>query len=369
VFLSYASEDREAARLLRDALSAGGLDVWYDESELGGGEAWDQKIRRQIRECDYFMPLVSAQTEARHEGYFRREWRLAVERTLDMADDHPFLLPIVIDDTDQAVARVPEKFLAVQWLKVPGGRPSRALESLCRRIAGNAEGSERTPNSAPGKKSAKAAAPQQPNPPFPREEPGQKTRFWVEVMGWAVRSVWIQFQRLPRWVRLGSYAWLAVTIFSNTHSRSHKESSEVTPEKLEKLKAIAQNTQGASGTNDGAKLGAAIAKEFASASDELAGKGNPLLAISHHGQVQLAKEPLPSHALSAAVQRAKANHCTYVLHGSVEPIDGVDVLTVKILTVADGSVEWSKAYPAAGADPTKIAADIDANIPQGDAEE
>jgi hypothetical protein len=116
VFLSYASQDRQAARLLRDTLSDYGLDVWYDESDLGGGEAWDQKIRRQIRECDYFMPLVSAQTEARHEGYFRREWRLAVERTLDMADDHPFLLPIVIDDTDQSVARVPEKFLTVQWL-------------------------------------------------------------------------------------------------------------------------------------------------------------------------------------------------------------------------------------------------------------
>jgi hypothetical protein len=39
------------------------------------------------------MPLVSAQTERRREGYFRREWRLAVERTLDMADDHPFLCP------------------------------------------------------------------------------------------------------------------------------------------------------------------------------------------------------------------------------------------------------------------------------------
>src|ERR1700675_664694 len=135
VFLSYASQDREAARLLRDALPGFGLEVWYDESELGGGEAWDQKIRRQIRECDYFMPLVSAQTEARHEGYFRREWRLAVERTLDMADDHPFLLPIAIDDTDQSLARVPEKFLAVQWLKVPGGQPTRALEAMCRKVA------------------------------------------------------------------------------------------------------------------------------------------------------------------------------------------------------------------------------------------
>src|SRR5580704_4905665 len=82
VFLSYASSDREAARVLRDALPTFGLEVWYDESDLGGGDAWDQKIRKQIRECDYFMPIISAQTEARHEGYFRREWRLAVESSL-----------------------------------------------------------------------------------------------------------------------------------------------------------------------------------------------------------------------------------------------------------------------------------------------
>src|SRR6202167_502898 len=135
VFLSYASEDRQAARLIGAVLPGYGLEVWYDESELGGGDAWDQKIRRQIRECDYFMALVSAHTEARHEGYFRREWRLAVERTLDMADDHLFLLPVVTDDTDQAHARGPEEFLGVQWLKVPGGQPTRALESLCRRVA------------------------------------------------------------------------------------------------------------------------------------------------------------------------------------------------------------------------------------------
>src|ERR1700735_361025 len=131
VFLSYASSDREAARVLRDALPNFGLEVWYDESELGGGDVWDQKIRKQIRECDYFMPIISAQTEARHEGYFRREWRLAVERTLDMADDHAFLLPVVIDDTSQSGARVPEKFLSIQWVRVPGGQPNAALQSLC----------------------------------------------------------------------------------------------------------------------------------------------------------------------------------------------------------------------------------------------
>ena len=69
VFISYASEDRAAARTLRETLSAAGLDVWYDEEELTGGDAWDQKIRRQIRDCDYFMPIVSATTESRKEGY------------------------------------------------------------------------------------------------------------------------------------------------------------------------------------------------------------------------------------------------------------------------------------------------------------
>src|SRR4030095_11334507 len=101
VFISYASEDRAAARALCDTLAGAGLEVWYDENELGGGDAWDQKIRRQIRECDYFIPLVSATTERRKEGYFRREWRLAAERTLDMADDVLFLLPVAIDETSE----------------------------------------------------------------------------------------------------------------------------------------------------------------------------------------------------------------------------------------------------------------------------
>src|SRR3954467_12336473 len=134
VFISYSSDDRVAARLLRDALQATGLEVWYDENELGGGDAWDQKIRRQIRECDYFMPLISASTERRKEGYFRREWRLACERTLDMADDVLFLLPVVIDETSEIGARVPDRFLTGQWLRAPGGQWTPALDALSQRL-------------------------------------------------------------------------------------------------------------------------------------------------------------------------------------------------------------------------------------------
>jgi hypothetical protein len=42
------------------------------------------------------------------EGYFRREWKLAIARTLDMADEKPFLVPVVIDETSDQSATVPE---------------------------------------------------------------------------------------------------------------------------------------------------------------------------------------------------------------------------------------------------------------------
>ena len=121
IFLSYASQDAEPARRICDALRAVGLEVWFDQSALRGGDAWDASIRRQIKECALFVPVISANTQAREEGYFRREWNLAVNRTLDMADDRTFLLPVVIDATLDANARVPERFREVQWTHLPGG--------------------------------------------------------------------------------------------------------------------------------------------------------------------------------------------------------------------------------------------------------
>src|SRR6516164_10970783 len=99
VFLSYASQDAEAAARICTALRAGGIEVWFDQSELRGGDAWDRQIRERIHDCRLFMALISANTEARDEGYFRREWKLAADRTHDMAETRAFLLPVAIDAT------------------------------------------------------------------------------------------------------------------------------------------------------------------------------------------------------------------------------------------------------------------------------
>ncbi len=139
VFLSYASQDAEAAKRICEALRAAGVEVWFDQSELVGGDSWDAKIRGQIGSCALFVPVISAATQARGEGYFRLEWKLAVDRSHLMAHDQPFLLPVVIDATSDAAARVPTEFRAVQWTRLPGGETPQVF---CARVQKLLSGSE-----------------------------------------------------------------------------------------------------------------------------------------------------------------------------------------------------------------------------------
>ena len=134
VFLSYSSEDAAAAEKLANALRAIGIEVWFDKSELRGGDAWDRRIREQIHDCRLFIAIISAHSDARDEGYFRREWRLAVDRTHDMAERKTFLVPVVIDDTGERAASVPDKFREVQWTRLPAGAASAAFIERIRNL-------------------------------------------------------------------------------------------------------------------------------------------------------------------------------------------------------------------------------------------
>ena len=124
IFLSYASQDAASVKLIRDVLDQAGLEVWFDQRGLEGGDDFDKEIRRNIRTCSLFLPIISANTQARHEGYFRLEWALAAERAKLIADSIPFILPATIDPISETVALVPERFLQVQWSRLPGGQAS-----------------------------------------------------------------------------------------------------------------------------------------------------------------------------------------------------------------------------------------------------
>jgi TolB-like protein/cytochrome c-type biogenesis protein CcmH/NrfG len=136
VFLSYAREDSGAARRIAEALRAAGLEVWFDENELRGGDAWDAKIRQQIDACALFIPLISAHTQERSKGYFRLEWKLAVDQTHLLAAGVPFIAPVAIDDTKEAGALVPPEFMKVQWTRLPGALPTPEFVAQVKRLLG-----------------------------------------------------------------------------------------------------------------------------------------------------------------------------------------------------------------------------------------
>ena len=105
---------------------------------LESGDDYDRKIRGNIARCSFFIPVVSATTQRRHEGYFRREWSYAVDRTRNMADGAVFILPVCIDDTDARPTRmVPEKFKArALQPRCPGGEPP---PEFVQRLAGSVQ--------------------------------------------------------------------------------------------------------------------------------------------------------------------------------------------------------------------------------------
>ena len=151
VFLSYARDDAAAARRIAEALRASGLEVWFDENELRGGDTWDAKIRQQIDACALFIPLISAHTQERSKGYFRLEWKLAVDQTHLLAAGVPFIAPVVIDDTREGQAVVPPEFLKVQWTRLPGALPTpQFVEQVQRLLSKETVGGALRPDGSDG---------------------------------------------------------------------------------------------------------------------------------------------------------------------------------------------------------------------------
>ena len=134
VFLSYTSQDTDSASRICEALRRAGIEVWFDQSELRGGDVWDQKIRREIHDCALFIPVISANTASRHEGYFRLEWDLADQRTHMMSRNRVFIVPVCLDATNETGADVPDSFRRVQWTRLSAGETPRAFVERVRSL-------------------------------------------------------------------------------------------------------------------------------------------------------------------------------------------------------------------------------------------
>jgi tetratricopeptide (TPR) repeat protein len=223
VFLSYASQDAEAARHICDALRGAGIEVWFDRSELRGGDAWDQSIRKQIKECALFMPIISAHTQDRAEGYFRLEWHLAEQRSLLIAKGRPFIVPVNVDGTSDRGALVPDAFLAVQWSQLPGGETHPAFGERVKKLLAR-------PPSETGHQVPATAGPSPPRP-------AKASRMWIfpAVAGviacLAIWQPWGKGEKPSQTVKVASSTSEAQQLVAKVWEQLNK--TELGPEELE----------------------------------------------------------------------------------------------------------------------------------------
>jgi len=132
VFISYAHEDLDAVLRIKAGLEEAGLTTWSDVARLEVGDDYDRKIQKNIARCSYFIAVISATTQVRHEGYFRREWNYAIDRSRNMSDGALFILPVTIDETTAVEALVPDKFKTLHFTQLPGGEMTEEFrQRLC----------------------------------------------------------------------------------------------------------------------------------------------------------------------------------------------------------------------------------------------
>jgi MinD-like ATPase involved in chromosome partitioning or flagellar assembly len=121
VFVSYAQDDESAARRLIDGLTAKGVAVWHDRERSKVDRSASSRIAHHIANCRIFVPIISQATN-RVEGYYREEWKQAVERLNNFGAKERFIWPVVIDTTNLVSARIPSDFLLFQSFSLPEGQ-------------------------------------------------------------------------------------------------------------------------------------------------------------------------------------------------------------------------------------------------------
>lgn len=136
IFVSYASEDLEAASKLVDGLRAAGLEVWFDRNALQMGDNWARSIRRGIERCSLFLPVISRQSlsEANRRRFFWREWNEAHYFASGMAPDEVFLVPLVIDDSPFDHDALPDSFKKAQGKSLPDGKLTPGIAERLREL-------------------------------------------------------------------------------------------------------------------------------------------------------------------------------------------------------------------------------------------
>ncbi len=122
VFLSYALDDKDAARDFAKRLSKEGLDVWFDEWQLQPGDNWSKQVGRALEQADAMVVLVTP--EAMKSKGVRGE----IEYALMTPRFEGTLIPVVLKPSDDMPWILDR--MAVQ----AGGNPAATVRKIVKSL-------------------------------------------------------------------------------------------------------------------------------------------------------------------------------------------------------------------------------------------
>lgn len=103
-FISYAHEDFDIANKVHTSLTKGKQSVWFDKRKLLFGDDFNDEIKRGIKRCYYFIPILSntiindLRNGSIRDRYYLKEWQQAEEefnRRKSSAKEPFIVFPIV----------------------------------------------------------------------------------------------------------------------------------------------------------------------------------------------------------------------------------------------------------------------------------
>lgn len=112
IFISYASEDHESARMLYGVLKSAGCRPWLDRIDLLPGQDWKFEIESAIKLSDFCVLCLSKRSVAKR-GFVQNEMKRALEILDQMPEGQSFLLPVRLDDCE-----VPSAIAHRHWVNV-----------------------------------------------------------------------------------------------------------------------------------------------------------------------------------------------------------------------------------------------------------
>lgn len=124
IFLSYASDQRDAAEQVNLALTGSGHKVFFDRESLPAGDDYHMRIRKAVEDSDAFVFLISPKSVTAG-CYALTELKYARQR---WPDPRRKVLPVMIERTEYR--QIPNYLKAVTVLEPEGNVPAEVVAEL-----------------------------------------------------------------------------------------------------------------------------------------------------------------------------------------------------------------------------------------------